>query len=106
MMLDRAVGLGVRVAEDFQRLVLGRGRKREIAGVGEQFARLHQTVDLILIGLLLGLLTGLGERLGHGRAGAAALAGVSLVNDNREVSTALLVADLVEDERETSARSR
>ena len=50
----------VRGAEDFQGLVLGRGRKGEVAGVGEQLAQLHQTVDLILIGLLLALLADLG----------------------------------------------
>ena len=73
-MLDRAGGLGVGVAEEFQRLVLGRGGKRKVAGVGEQLMRLHQAVDLILVGLFLALLTGLGERLGHGGAGPAALA--------------------------------
>ena len=99
-MLDRAVGLGVGVAEEFQGLVLGRGGEGKVAGVGEQLVRLHHTVDLIFIGLLLVFLTGLGQRLGHGRAGAAALAGVGFVNDDGKTPPALLVADLVEDEGE------
>ena len=60
----------------------------------------HEAVDLILVGLLFALLTGLGQRLGHGRAGAAALAGVSLVDDDGEAPPALFVADLVEDKGE------
>ena len=73
-MPDRTVALRVRVAEDLQRLVLGRGRKSEVAGVGEELVRLHQAVDLILVGLLFRGLSGLAQRLGHGCGGAAALA--------------------------------
>ena len=97
---DRAVGLRVRRAEDLQRLVLGRGREGEVARVGEQLARLHQPVDPVLEGLLVLHSAGLGERLRHRRAGAPALAGVRLVDDDGEAPPALLVADLVEDEGE------
>ena len=141
---DRAVrpGLRVRLAEDFQRLVLRRRGEGEVARVGEQPARLHQPVDPVLEGLVFALrllrlpltllfplplrvpvpvplalalrlpfrrlplplrlrrAAGLGERLRHRRAGAPALAGVGLVDDDGEAPPALLVADLVEDEGE------
>ena len=100
VMPDRAVRLRVRGPEDLQRLVLGRGREREVAGVGQQLARLHHAVDPVLVGLLLAYLARFRQRLRHGRAGAAALAGVRLVDDDREAAPALLVADLVQDERE------
>ena len=48
VVLGRAVGLRLRVAEDFQRLVLGGGGKGEVAGVGQQPARRHEAVDLVL----------------------------------------------------------
>ena len=102
-MAHRAVRLRVGSAEDFQRLVLGRGGKREVAGVGEQPARLHQPVDPVLEGFFLtryGRRAVFRERLGHGRVGAAALAGVRLVDDDGEAPAAMLVADLVQDERE------
>ena len=105
-MLDRAVRLRLRLAENFQGLVLGRGGEGEVARVGEQLARLHQAVDLVLEGLLLPLRTGLGERLRHRRAGASALAGMGLVDDDGEAPPALLVADLIEDEREIFGPSR
>ena len=100
MMPDAAVRLQVRGAEDLQRLVLGRGREREVAGVVQQLARLHHAVDPVLVGLLIAHLACFRQRLRHGRAGAAALAGVRLVDDDREAAPALLVADLVQDERE------
>ena len=99
-MPHRPVRLRVRGAEDLQRLVLGRSGKREVTGVGQQLARLHQAVDLVLVGLLLVHLAGRRQRLRHRRAGASALAGVRLVDDDREAAPALLVADLVENERE------
>ena len=95
-----AVGLRVGRAEDLQRLVLRGGGKREVAGVGEQLARLHHAVDLVLVGLVLALFAGFPERGRDGRGRAAALAGVGLVDDDGEAARALLVADLVEDERE------
>ena len=100
VMPDRAVGLRIRLAEDLQRLVLRGGGEREVAGVGEQPARLHQAVDAVLEGRLLAFFAGLGEREPHGRAGAAALAGMGLVDDDGKAPPALLVADLVEDEGE------
>ena len=99
-MLDRAVRLRLRLAENFQGLVLGRGGEGEVARVGEQLVRLHQAVDLVLEGLLLALRAGLGERLRHRRAGAAALAGVRFVDDDGEALPALLIANFVQNERE------
>ena len=97
---DGAVGLGIGRAEDLQRLVLRRGGEREVAGVGQQLARLHHAVDLVLVGLVLGLLAGCAQCSRDGRRRAPALAGVSLVDDDGEAPRALLVADLVEDEGE------
>ena len=51
---DRAAWLRVRLAEDLQRLVLRGGGEREVAGVREQLARLHQAVDVVLGSFLLG----------------------------------------------------
>ena len=98
--LDGAVGLRVRFAEDLERLVLWCRGEGEIAGGREQLARLHQAVDLILVCLLIALFTGLGKCLGHGRAGLPALARMRLVDDDGEASPAVLVADLIQDERE------
>ena len=100
-MPDRTVALRIRIAEDLQRLVLRRGREGEIAGVGQQLARLHQAVDLVLVGLLfLRHFAGLTQGLRHGIGGLPALAGMRLVDDDREGPSPLLVADLVEDEGE------
>ena len=98
--LDRSIGLRVGFPEDLQRLVLGRGGEGEVAGVGEQLPRLHQPVDLIFVSLRLAFRSRFAERAAHRSGGLPALAGVRLVNDDSEVPTALLVADLVEDERE------
>ena len=98
--LDGAVGLRVRSPEDLQRLVLRRGREGEVAGVREQLAGLHQAIDLILVSLLFASLAGFGECPRDRGARLPALARVSLVDDDREPAPALLVADLVEDERE------
>ena len=100
VMPDRFVALRIRIAEDLQRLVLGRGGKGEVAGVGEELARLHQAVDLILVGLLFRRLACLAQRLGHGCGGAAALARMGLVDDDGKAAPAMFVADLVENERE------
>ena len=95
---DRAVGLRVGRAEDLQRLVLRRGGEREVAGVGQQLARRHRPVDAVLEGLAIGLLAGGPQRSRHGRRRAPALAGVRLVDEDGEAPSALLVANLVEDE--------
>jgi hypothetical protein len=50
------VGLGGRVTEDLQRLILGGGGKRKIAGVGQHLARFHETVDGIFHRLLVVLI--------------------------------------------------
>ena len=44
---DRAA-LGYGCAEDLERLVLGRGREGEVAGIAQQLLRLHQAVDHVL----------------------------------------------------------
>ena len=97
---DCAIGLWGWGTEDFQRLVLGGGGEGEVAGVGEQLARLHQAIDPVLEGFFLLFCTCLGECLRHGGTRAAALAGVGLVDDDGEAASALLVADFVEDEGE------
>ena len=90
----------IRLAEDFQRLVLGRGGEGEVAGVGQQLAGLHDPVDLVL-GRLVFLL-GPAFRQGHAHRGRrlAALAGVGLVDDDRELLAAVLRPDRVEGEGE------
>ena len=50
--LDLAA-LGVWLAENLQRLVLGRGGEGEIAGIGQELARLHDAVDLVFRRLVL-----------------------------------------------------
>ena len=97
---DGAVGLRVGRAEDLQRLVLGGGGEREVAGVGQQPARLHHAVDPVLAGLVLVCFACRAERGRDGRRRAPALAGVRLVDEDGEAPRALLVADLVEDEGE------
>ena len=96
--LEGTVGLRLRIAEGLQRLVLGRGGKGEVAGVGQQLAALHQVVDLIFEGIFHDLFHGLREYLRHGRARAASLTGMSLVDDDGETPALLLFVDLVEDE--------
>ncbi len=96
---DGAVALRVRIAENLQSLVLGGGGEGIIARVGEQLARLHEAVDLVLVSLLLLLhFARLSQCAGHGRAGLTALAGMCLVDDDGKSARALLVAYLVQDE--------
>ena len=97
---DGPVRLRLRFAENLQGFVLGRCREGKVARVGQQPAGLHQPVDLVLVGLVLLHPSRFRERTGNRCAGAAALAGVGLVDDDGKPAPALLVADLVEDERE------
>ena len=90
----------VRLAEDLQRLVLGRGGESEIARVREELPRGHDAVDRVLGGLVVLLGARLGERHADRCRGLAALARMRLVNDDGEAPPPLLVPDLVEDERE------
>ena len=53
---------GVLLAEDLQRLVLGRGGEGKVARVREELPRGHDAVDLVLGGLVLLLGARLGER--------------------------------------------
>jgi hypothetical protein len=88
------------VAEDLQRLVLGCGGKRKIAGVRQHLARFHNSVDGILRRLLV-VFAALGrEGDVHLRGRTTALTGVGLVDKNGEGPSAVFVADLVEDKRE------
>src|SRR5205085_5335403 len=59
--------------------------------------RLDDAVDLVLSRLVLVGRAGFGERHGHRRGGAAALARVCFVDNDREGSAAVLGVDLVED---------
>src|ERR1035438_3405156 len=74
--------------------------EREVAGVLEQLARryalLERIVDLVLR---------IGEGLVQGGGCLPALAGVRLVNDDREVEGAALVSYLIRDERELLHRA-
>ena len=93
--------VGVLRAEYLQRLVLGRGREGEVAGVGQQFLGLHQPVDLVFGRLVFVLVAaGLAEGHRHRRRGLPALAGVRLVDDDGEPASPVLVADGVQDDRE------
>ncbi len=94
------LALGVGLAEDLQRLVLGRGGEGEVAGVGQHLARFHDAVDDVLDGLLLFRCAGFAEGHAHRGRGAPALAGVGLVDDDGKAPAAVLVADLVQDEGE------
>ena len=94
------IALGIGGAEDFECLVLGRGGEGEVAGVGQQLSALHEPVDDVLGGLLLGLGAGLAERHVERGGGASALAGVGFVDDDAEAVVPGRVADVVEDEGE------
>jgi len=103
--LDLALGIGrQRLAEHFQRLVLGRGGERKVAGVGQHLARLHPLRDRLVhrvlgVGTRVFILRRGAKRLAHRRRGLAALAGVGLVDDDGE-GLAAFGRDLVEDEGE------
>jgi len=96
--------------EQLQRLVLGCGCEREVAGVGQQLARgdalldfrVHCMLRAVLFKLLLGHLAAKG--FVHPRRGFAALAGMRLVDQQRKISVTE-VTQLVEDERELLHRS-
>jgi hypothetical protein len=99
-----------RLAEQLQRLVLRRGGEGVVAGVGQQLARCDALFDFRIHRILRGVflerfLVGLAaDRTTHqgpvhlGR-GLAALAGMRLVDQQRELLVAQ-VAQLVEDEGE------
>ena len=77
--LDLALGIWrQRLAEHLQRLVLGRGGEREVAGVGQHLARRHALLDA-LVDRVFGVgpsssSSACAKRLAHGRRGLAALA--------------------------------
>ena len=99
-MPHRAVTTGLRVTENLQRPVFRGGGEGVIAGVGEQLAGRHQTIDPVLASVVLPRFSRLPQGSGHGRAGLAPLAGMGLVDDDGEAAAPLLVADLVKDEGE------
>ena len=92
--LHGAVRLRAAIAEELQRLVLRGGGEREVAGVGEQPVGFHDPVDSVLVGLVLRHPARFGQRTSHRRRGLAALAGVGLVDDDREAAVPLPVPDL------------
>ena len=90
----------VRLAEDLQRFVLGRGREGEIARVRKELPRRHDAVDRVLGSLVLFLGPRRGERQADRSRGLAALARMRLVDEDGEASAPRLVSDRVEDEPE------
>ena len=90
----------VSLAEDLQRLVLGRGGEGEVARVREKSPSSHDAVDRVLGGLIILGSARLGERHADRCRGLAGLARMRLVNDDGEAPAPLLVSDLVEDEGE------
>ena len=91
------VSLGDRRAEDLQRLVLGRRREGEVAGVGQELLRLHQPVDRVLGGLVFSFVAGFSQCHGYRRRRASALARMRLVDDDGEPAPAVIAAYGVED---------
>lgn len=86
-------------AENLQRLVLGCGREGKIAGVGQQFARFDDPVDLVLGGLVFVPFAVFRQRPVHGGGGTPALTRVRLVNDDREFLAAMGITDCIQHER-------
>ena len=101
VVLHRAVGLRVRLAENLQGLVLGGRGEGEVAGVGHHLPAYHDLVDFILERFFfLTVLGMLFQYAVHGSGGLAALTGMRLVDDDGELALAVFVADLIENERE------
>ena len=85
--LDLAVGLRLGLAEDLQRLVLGRGGEGEVAGVGQQLlAPPSSAVDRVLGRSRRPPRLRPSRAPAHRRRGLAALARVRLVDDDGEAS--------------------
>ena len=82
--LDSAVRLRIRFAEQFEGLVLWCGREGEIAGVVEQAAVFDDVVDLVLERVFVIVVGLAAQRDVHGSGGASALAGVGFVDDDGE----------------------
>ena len=99
-MLHRPVRLRVRVAEYFEGLVLGRGGKCEITGVGKEFFGLHEPVDLVFERFVLVRGFAFGKRLRYGGSCPSALTGMGFVNNDSETTVPMFVSDLVQDEGE------
>ena len=98
--LDLAA-LRVRLAEDLERLVLRRRGEGEVAGVRQQLPRLHDAVDRVLDGLVVLVAR---RRRTSAMFIAAAVSPPWLECASSmmiaKLCAAVLVADLVEDERE------
>ena len=101
--LDRAVGLRLRLAEDLQRLVFWRSGEGEVARVREHLLRLHPLLQGV-VDRVLGVWRRLAEGLADRSGGFPALAGVRLVDDDGKVPPAVPMVpigpDLVQDEGE------
>ena len=69
-----AVRLWLLYSENLQCLVLGRGSKSKIAGVGEQLLGLNKTVDPVFYRLVVILFSGFGKSLCQGCGSAPSLA--------------------------------
>ncbi len=75
--------LHVLLAEHLQRLVLGRGREREVRGVLQKPPPFHEDVDLVFVVHVIGELLA-GKRDVYLRRRETVLPGVRLVDDNRK----------------------
>ena len=93
------VAILIRNAEGFQRFILRGSGKRKIAGIVQQFASFHHSVDLILIvHFVIGSKPG--KRKVHLRRVPSALSGMSLIDDNGEMVIFVFRSDLRNNVRE------
>ena len=94
-----SVAVLIRNAEGFQCFVLRSGGKRKIAGIVQQLAPFHHSVDLILVIHFV-----IGSKPGkckvHLRRVSSALPGMSLIDDNGETVILVFRSDLRNDVRE------
>ena len=98
--LDGPVRLWVGFTEDFEGLVFGRRGERKVARVGKHLPGYHETIDDVFCVFVIFFGTGLGEGDVHFGGGAAALAGVRLVDENGKLAVSVFVADVGQHERE------
>ena len=88
------------LSEQLERFVLRRGGEGEVAGIVQEPVALDDAVDLVLEGVVVVRVSGVPEGGRHGAGGAAALAGVGLVDDDGELAAAVFVADGTVDDDE------
>ncbi len=99
-MFHRAVWLRNGFTKQLQGFILRGSGEGKVAGIGQEFLGLYDPVNLVFEGLVFLLGTRLRQGHTHLGRGAAALAGVGLVNNDGKMTPPVLVADFVEDEGE------